>query len=101
MRFLDGGFDLCLHLIGQIVRVFKTHAPRINQLEVASSMFDQRHQTVARNPSAIIDDRQAAACQPIENTAFADIRTADDGDAREAHKLRFPSSSIVQGQFGV
>jgi hypothetical protein len=63
-------------------------------------MLDQRHQSIARDTRAVIDDRQAAACQPIENTAFADVRTADDGDAREAHKLRFPSSSIVQRQFG-
>jgi hypothetical protein len=63
-------------------------------------MLDQRHHSIAGDTSAVIDDRQTAACEPIENTAFADIRTADDGNAREAHKLRFPSSSIVQGQVG-
>ena len=47
-------------------------------------------EAVAGRPGAILDDRRALAEEPVEERALADVRAADDGDDRDARRVRWP-----------
>ena len=76
---LDGGLD-------QVVGV-ELEAARVDQDEAPSVPLGVAVEAIAGRVGAILDDGRAAADDPVEERALADVRPADDGDDREPARM--------------
>ena len=83
---VDCQFDLVTHIRGQVVRVFDSHSAGVDQLKEPLVGFDQRGHPIASHAFEVVHNGQTAARKPIKDTAFADIRSADDCDLRNGHQ---------------
>ena len=54
-----------------------------------------RHHHVARHSGTIVHDGHALADQPVEQTTFSDVGTADDGDAGIQKEKRRPTEKLA------
>ena len=82
---LDGGLDLRIDVRRQIVDVDDADSARVDDVEVAISLIEQEAHPIAGHAGMIVDDGQPLVGQPVEDAAFADVRSADDHDLGETH----------------
>ena len=82
--FVDRKLNLPLDVLAQIVPVDHAVPAGIHELE--KRLVDVAHgrDTVARHARGRFDDAGAAAADPVEQAALADVRSANDGHNGEA-----------------
>ena len=77
---LDRGLD-------QVVGV-ELEAAGVDEDEATAVPLGVAVEPVAGRVGAVLDDGRAAADDPVEERALADVRPADDGDDREPARMR-------------
>ena len=75
---VKGKVDLAAHVLRQVINVFDSHSPGIDQFKVPILGFDQGSHPIACHTFDVIDDRQTPTGQPVEKAAFANVRATDD-----------------------
>ena len=94
------GLGLRPHAAGQTIgrRLFEAGGIDHGEFKIAEPRLALA--AVARHARAVVDQRQAAADQPVEQGRFADIRPADDGDG-EAHAVLSLPGNRVRPEFTI
>ena len=78
IRIIDGDFGLAAHAVFQRSGLGPVKACGIQQREAAAAEGRIAFAPVAGYPRLVIDKRELAPDQAIEQRGFADIRAADD-----------------------
>ncbi len=70
---VDGEGNLVLDMIGEFVDVFDAHSAGVDEFDEAFADFEGVDHTVAGDAGGGVDNGDAFADQPVEETGFADI----------------------------
>jgi hypothetical protein len=93
---VDGCVYLRLDLRRQVIDILDTDPPGIDQLKMPIFMLYQGSQSIASDPSHVLDNGQTAPRKPIKNRTFADVGSADNCNTWNWHSIiRFIKRPIV------
>ena len=88
VRFLDRRFDVARDARLHRIFVVGVVATRVDQRVVAAERGGVDVVAVTRDARLVVDDREPAARETVEERRFADVRTSDDRNERQPVRAR-------------
>src|SRR5690606_37411533 len=76
---------LLLDMSGEVVGILEAHSACVDQFEKPVVVAHQVGQPVASAARPVVDNGDGAPSEPVEHTALADVRAADNHNLRDGH----------------